>query len=699
MQLSIMIGDRINRIEAKLKVTGTAKYAVEYPLEDIAYGVLVTSTIASGIIKKISVDKAKASAGVFSILSCFDRPEVPGYSKPIDPNKARYYGREYRLFADNRIAHYNQPVALVIADTLERAKYAAGLVKVEYEKLPHETSLLSNLGRSIIPHRSSNSLKGKPTALEGSAVQIEQEYHTPVQVHNSMEPHAATAWWESPNQLHIFNKTQFVQSTVAAFAEYFNLKKENIIVNSPFVGGAFGSASRVWPHEMAAVMAALKVGRPVRVALNRDQVFNMVGYRPQAVQRIKIGADSGGKFVGIKHEAWGSTSSYEEFVERITDPTKSMYDCQNVQTAYQLVPLDVSTPTHARGPGETTGSFALESAVDELAYQLGMDPIQLRIKNFASVDPDNGLPWTSNHLKACYEKGALLFGWDKREPEPYTMKSGEYLLGMGMSAGIYKATRDAATASAQLNSDGTYTVKTSVADTGPGSATVFTQIAADTLGVDISAVRFLWGNSTFPPAPGQFGSHTTASVGSAVYEVCIELKNKILDLTRSGNKPKELVVTKESAAAEGDKKYSGKSFCANFVEVLVHPLTGTVKIKRVVSVVDCGKVMNHKTAESQVLGSIVWGIGISLMEEGITDHRTGAYVNNNLADYHVPVNADMPDIKVHFIDKEDKILDPIGAKGLGEIGLIGFTAAVANAVYHATGKRIRNLPITPDKMI
>jgi len=694
-----MIGDRINRIEGKLKVTGTAKYAVEYPLENIAYGMLVTSTIAKGFIKNIYTDQAKASPGVLDILSCFNRPDIPGYHKPIDENKARYYGKEYRLFADNRIVHYNQPVALVIAETLESARHASSLIKVEYQEYPHETSLLSNLDKSITPHRPSDSFKGNSAALDTSAVQIEQEYHTPVQVHNSMEPHAATAWWKSPAQLHIFNKTQFVQSTVAAFAEYFNLEKDNVIVNSPFVGGAFGSASRVWPHEMAAVMGALKVGRPVRVALNRDQVFNMVGYRPQAVQRIKIGADRQGKFLGIKHEAWGSTSSYEEFVERITDPTKSMYNWPHIQTSYRLVPLDVSTPTHARGPGETTGSFALESAVDELSYQLRIDPIQLRIKNFAAIDPDNGLPWTSNHLKLCYEKGALLFGWDKRKPEPGSMKSGEYLLGMGMSAGIYKATREPSTASAQLNSDGTYTIKTSVADTGPGSATVFAQIAADTLGVDILAVKFLWGNSSFPPAPGQFGSHTTASVGSAVYEVCMELKDKIRDYRRAGTIPKEILVTKESASAEGEKKYSGKSFCANFVEVLVHPLTGTVKVNRVVSAVDCGRVMNHKTAESQVLGSIVWGIGISLMEEGITDHRTGSYVNNNLADYHVPVHADMPDIKIHFIDKEDKILDPIGAKGLGEIGLIGFTAAVANAVYHATGKRIRNLPITPDKMI
>ena len=727
--------DSVTRIEGRLKVTGAARYAAEYPFDQIAYGVLVTSTIAKGSIVSIDTKKAKGAAGVLDVLSHLNRPEVPGFDKPVDQKKTRYFGQEYRLFYNEQVSHYNQPVAMVIAESIEKATYAASLVKVTYKIDKHETDLLKNLDNGVTPQRPSDSLRGIANAWEAAAVKVTQEYHTPIQVHNSMEPHATTAFWSPSGKLMIYNKTQFVQSTKDSFKNYFNLKDDQVEVDSPFVGGAFGSASRVWPQEMAAVMGAKQVGRPVKVVLERRQVFNMIGYRPYAVQKFSIGATKDGEFVGIKHEAIGMTSTYEEFVERITDPTKSMYKCANLQTVYQLAPLDVSTPTHTRGPGETTGSFALESAVDELAFALKMDPIDLRMKNFAAEDPEKKIPWTSNHLRECYEQGAALFGWNKRNPVAASMTSGEYLLGMGMSAGIYKSTRDPATASAQLNADGTYVVKTSVADTGPGSATIFAQIAAEQLDTDLSKVRFLWGNSEFPPAPGQFGSHTTASVGSAIHDACKALKSKFVALSqqsfpgfrsrsakelvagagrvklKSGsesvsflellglNQLKELMVTTDSKAGAEEKTHIGKSFCANFVEVLVHPLTGTVKINRVVSVVDCGKVINSKTAESQVLGSIAWGIGVALMEEGIIDHRRGAYVNNNLADYHVPVCADMPEIKVKFIDQDDLILDPIGAKGLGEIGMIGFSAAVANAVFHATGKRIRSLPITQDKLI
>ncbi|MET1054412.1 MAG: xanthine dehydrogenase family protein molybdopterin-binding subunit [Pedobacter sp.] len=728
--------DAQNRIEGRLKVTGAAQYAAEYPLENMTYGVMVTSRIARGSIKSIQSDKASGAAGVLTVISHLNRPRVPGYDKPVDQRKTRYYGQEYRLFYDNRIMHHNQPVALVVAETLEQATFAASLVEVVYDKEQHQTDLLDHLSNAVTPHRPTDSLRGNADAWRTAEVSIEEEYHTPIQVHNSMEPHATTAHWLPSGKLIIYNKTQFVQGTKDAFINYFNLEKDQVEVNAPFVGGAFGSASRVWPHEMAAVMGAKVIGRPLKVAMERKQVFNMIGYRPYAVQKFSIGATKKGIFVGIRHEAKGMTSVYEEFVERITDPTKSMYRCPNLQTSYQLVPLDVSTPTHARGPGETTGSFALESAVDELAYALKIDPVKLRIMNLADTDPEKNIPWTSNHLEECYREGSRIFGWEKRNPIPSAMTSEGYMLGMGMSAGIYKATREASAASAQLNADGSYTVKTSVADTGPGSATVFAQIAAERLGTDIRNVRFLWGNSSLPPAPGQFGSHTTASVGSAVHDVCMALTDQVINLALKGAHPgfkgrskdeivvqngfvqtknglekisckellktnqlPELLVTKESKAGPEEKTHSGKSFCANFVEVLVHPLTGVVRINRVVTVVDCGKVINHKTAESQVYGSVVWGIGVALMEEGIIDHRTGGYINNNLADYHLPVCADIPDITVKFIDKDDSILDPVGAKGLGEIGMIGFSAAVANAVFHATGKRIRHLPITPDKLI
>jgi len=430
-----------------------------------------------------------------------------------------------------------------------------------------------------------------------------------------------------------------------------------------------------------------------------------------SIQKYAIGANTDGTITAIKHEAYGSTSRYEQFTERILEVTKSMYNAANVQTTYKLVPLDVSTPCPARGPGETSGSFAMESAVDELSYVLKMDPLDLRMKNFAQLDLLNNLPWSSNHLKECCEIGAEKFGWKKRNILPNSMKNGEKLIGMGMSAGIYKSERAEASAGITMFSDGRVVIKSSVADTGPGSATIMTQIAADALGINVNLVSIEWANSTYPFAPPQYGSHTTASTGSAVHDAALALQKKFADLngsTETSSLPytdilqkhglHELEATAQSKPDE-NKKYSGKSFCANFVEVEVNPLTAEVRVTRVVSVIDAGKIINHKTAHSQVLGSIVWGIGIALMEEGVVDHRYGRYVNKDLSEYHVPVNADIPAIDVHFIDKSDEHIDPIGVKGLGEIGLIGFTAAVANAVYHATGKRIRKLPITMDKLL
>ncbi|WP_299762078.1 xanthine dehydrogenase family protein molybdopterin-binding subunit [uncultured Pontibacter sp.] len=733
MHSKVDIGDPLDRVESRLKVTGTAKYAAEYNLPNEVYGVLVTSTIAKGRIKSIDTKAAQRATGVLSIISHENAPKVPGYSASVNNEGARVYGQEFRLFFDNKIYHNHQPVALAIADSFARADYAASLVKVEYEPEPHDTDMRDSLEKAIKPARHDDYSRGVAGAFKSAPIQVEQAYETPFQVHNPMEPHVTTAVWEGNDKVTVYNKTQATKISQKEIAKAFDLSEENVRAYSPFVGGAFGSSSRVWPQEMAAIMGAKATGKPVQVVLKRDQVFNMVGYRPRSVQRFGIGASADGTLTGITHEAYGSTSQYEQFTERITDPTKSMYSCPNLNATYRLVRLDMSTPCWTRGPGETSGSFALESAMDELAYKLKMDPLQLRRKNFAAKDPENNKPWSSNYLRECYEAGAKRFGWSKRKSEPRSMRDGDWLIGMGMASGVYKAVRDRAVARAKLSQDGSLLVQSAVADTGPGSATIFTQIAADAMGIDVEKTRFEWGDSTLPYAPGQFGSHTTASVGSAVYEVCKALKQRLQQLATeqaiqaartedllfennaislkdgSSNIPytdilkqqslPELEVIKESEGNPAMEKYSGKSFCANFVEVRVHALTGEVRVNRVVSAVDCGKVMNQKTAESQVYGSVVWGIGIALMEEGIIDHRYGRHVNNDLAKYYVPVNADVPDIEVVVIDKPDPVLDPMGAKGMGEIPLIGFSAAVANAVYHATGKRIRELPITPEKLV
>ncbi|WP_224999042.1 xanthine dehydrogenase family protein molybdopterin-binding subunit [Cesiribacter sp. SM1] len=732
----VVMGDRLDRVEGQLKVTGVARYAAEYNLPGVAHGVLVTSSIPRGRISKIDTKAAERAPGVLAVVTHENAPEVPGYEASVNNEGSRVYGQEFRLFYDDKILHNFQPVALVVADTYERAVHGAFLVSIGYEKELHNTSLRDNLDDAFTPADQKDHKRGRPDAYKEAPVLVEQEYHTPIQVHNPMETHSTTALWEGDKKVKVYNKTQATKISQKEISKAFDLEKENVEAHSPFVGGAFGSSSRLWPQEMAAIMGAKVTGRPVKVMLMRDQVFNMVGYRPASVQYFSVGATAEGKLLGIAHHARGFTSRYEQFTERLLDPTKSMYSCPNMDTSYKLVSLDMSTPCWTRGPGETSGSFALESAMDELAYALKMDPLELRKINYAEKDPENDKPWSSNYLLQCYERGAERFGWSRRNPEPRSMREGEWLVGLGMASGIYKAARDRAEARVKLLADGSVLLRSAVADVGPGSATIFTQIAADRLGLPMEKVRFEWGNSVFPYAPGQFGSHTTASVGSAVYEVCTDLKQRLQELavnqpgsplygaqaadlffegntlkTKTGNASlryadvlelhalKELEVSRESRGGPELDEFSSKSFCANFVEVRVHAATGEVRVAKVVSAVDAGKIMNHKTAESQVYGSVVWGIGIALMEEGIIDHRFGRHLNNDLADYHVPINADVPDIDVIFTDLEDPIVDPMGAKGIGEIPLIGFTAAIANAVYHATGKRITKLPITPDKLL
>ncbi|MDB5023231.1 MAG: aldehyde oxidase and xanthine dehydrogenase molybdopterin binding protein [Mucilaginibacter sp.] len=706
------VGQPLNRVEGRAKVTGSAKYAADYYFKNIAYGVVITSTITRGRIVEIDGKIAERAPGVLTVMSHLNTPDVPGYGHNPMSAIPIFAGKEFKPFLDDRVHFNSQPVALVIASTLEQAQYAASLVKIKYQAQEHHTNIHERISKAITPDKPSDYTRGQADAWKDAAVNVEQEYQTPLQVHNPMETHATTAYWQGNDRLYIYNKSQGVKTTRQQFAQYFNLKEENVKVYSPFVGGAFGSSSRMWPQEMAAVMGAKKVGRPVKVALERTQVFNMVGYRPYSIQKVAIGANRDGILVGITHEAFGSTSQYEQFTERILEPTKSMYHCAHVHTSYKLVPLDMSTPCPTRGPGETSGSFAMESAMDELAYALKTDPLALRLKNFATTDQLNNLPWSSNHLKECYQTGAAKFGWDKRNPLPRSMQNGKMLVGMGMAAGIYKAERAAASASVKMLAGGKVLIRCSVADTGPGSVTVMTQIAADALGVPAGHMQIEWADADFPFAPPQYGSHTTASAGSAVHEASLALKQKFAALgpikvpgakgytdILKQHQLSELETTVESKPGPESEKYSGKSFSVHFVEVQVHPFTNEISVTRVVSVVDAGRIMNHKTARSQVLGAVTWGIGISLSEEGIIDHRYGRYVNNNLADYLVPVNADVPAVEVHFIDKADPVIDPMGAKGVGEIGIIGFTAAVANAVFHATGKRIRALPITPDKLL
>ena len=704
--------DGLSRVDGRAKVTGAAKYSAEYKLAGITYAVLAGSTITKGSIASIDTKAAEKAPGVLAVITYLNAPKVPGYQVAKNPGKPEAKSGPLKVFYDNKIMLNNHPIAMVIADTFERARYGASLVKATYNKEAHDTKPPKDLSKGTEPWGGKEFSRGTKDAWQNAPVKLEQEYTLPNEFHNPMELHAIIARWDSGDKLTIWDKTQGVKATRGDIAKAFKLKEEDVQVNSQFVGGAFGSALQVWPHEVAAIIGAKVVKRPVKLVLSRPDMFNSVGYRPYTWQKIGMGATADGKLVGITHEAAGQTSTYEDFSEGPINTSKGLYACPNITTRYKIVSLDVGTPTWMRGPGEATGAFALESALDELSYALNIDPIELRVINYAKTDPDSGKPYSSKYLDEAYEMGARQIGWKDRKAEPaQTMQNG-WLVGYGMGGGMFGAYRDKATVKAVMAADGVLTLQTAVSDIGPGTGTAMTLIAAERMGIAPGKIKFEMGESSLPDAPMQGGSATTATVGGAVYDACTDLKQKFQKLMGNGGADKldyakilkdhnlpSLDVTVQSSLGADGQKYSMQSWSVHFTKVLVHPTTGVVKVDKVVCVADSGTIVSPKTARSQVVGGAIGGIGMALMEEGVMDHRYGRYVNNNFADYHVPVNADIPQIEALFVNKPDPHINQMGAKGMGEIALIGMAAAIANAVYNATGKRVRDLPITPDKLI
>jgi len=472
-------------------------------------------------------------------------------------------------------------------------------------------------------------------------------------------------------------------------------------------------ALRTWPLEIAAVMASKHIGKPVKLVITRMQMFTMVGNRPQSAQKVGLGATKDGKLTGITHTAFGESSTYENFSEGVVNMAKFMYQCDNVNTAYTLIPLDLGVPIWMRGPGEATGAFALESAIDEMAHALNMDPLEFRIKNDPEMDQQRNKPFSDKNIKEAYKIGAEKIGWSNRKNKPGSLVDGAWQTGYGVSIGVFNANRGKGSVKGILKANGTLLMQSATSDIGPGTGTGMTLIASKLLNIPVSKIKFELGDSSLPPAPSQGGSATLSTIGSAVNDVCVSLKSTIaelaananmdatsnfVDVLKKNNLP-SIEVTKESQGGKERDNYSMYSFSIHFVQVKVHSLTGVVKVSKIVSIGDSGTIVSPKTARSQMVGGAVGGIGMALTEEAILDHRYGRYINNNFADYHVPVNADVPEIDVNFINKPDLQVNPMGAKGMGEIALIGFSAAVANAVFNATGKRIRNLPITPDKVL
>jgi xanthine dehydrogenase YagR molybdenum-binding subunit len=737
--LSTTAPDFLDRVDGVQKVTGTARYSAEYAFPGLVYGVLTGSTIAKGSIIAMDTKAAENAPGVLAVITHLNAPELPGFKK-AEANTPEIK-KGYRVFTDN-IIHFNgQPIALAIADTYERAVYAASLVKAKYKEEKYNTDLDAAIktGKPLEGNGYKNYVRGEADAWKKAEVTIEAEYKMPIEVHNPMEIHGITVVWEGQDKVTLYEKTQALKITQQNIMRAFGLKEENVRILTQFIGGAFGSAFNTWPHSMAALIGARKVGRPLKLMLTRNQMFNMVGYRPQAIQKISMGATKDGKLTGITHEATAMTSSYQEFTEGIVNASRSLYACPNVNTSYKVYPLDLSMPTWMRGPGETTGAFALESAIDEMANALHLDPIEFRLRNYAETDMENNKPYSSKFLKEAYALGAEKINWKDRSPEPRSMKDGDWMTGYGIGSGIFSAWRGEAKVKARLMPDGSLVLQSAVTDMGPGTATSMTKLASDTLGLSAGNIKFEMGDSNFPPGPFQGGSGTTSTLGTAVNNVCVNLKKKLAELIKDNSifhtetvhtvKPEDLVFEDgyimlasnrskkisyadaiknsglqqieilESSESNPMNNHSAFSYAVHFVKVMVHSTTGVVKVVRAVSAVDAGKIVNEKTAESQIVGAVVGGIGMSLMEEGVIDHRYGRWVNNNFADYHVPVQADVPNIEVVFVNKPDPILNPIGSKGMGEVGLVGFAAAVANAVYHATGKRIRELPITADKLI
>jgi len=731
----------MSRVDGRLKVTGAATYSAEYNLPNMSYAVLVGSTVAKGRLTSIDTKAAEKAPGVLAVITHLNAPKVPGFGKGVNPSQPPTAGQPLQVFQDDKVRFNDQPIAVVVADTFERARFAAGLVKAQYAAEKHQTALAQ--GTPIEPAQAKKNPKspvadytrGTADAYKTAALKLEAEYVIPTEVHHPMELQAVTAHWEAPDRLTLYDKTQGTMRTRSDFAKEWGIPETNVKVIATFVGGAFGNGLHTWPHETAAIMAAKVVNRPVKLVLLREQMTTMVGYRPFTWQKIGMSATPDGKITAITHEANGQTSSYEQFTESTVQQTRMMYQSPNVNTRYRIVPLDISTPIWMRGPGEATGAFALESAMDEMAHLLKLDPLEFRLRNYTDQDPEKNLPWSTKFLKECYQMGADKIGWKKRKLEPGSVRDGEWLVGYGMGVGTFGAHRGASKANVRLQSNGTVLLQSAVTDIGPGTGTAMTQIAADTLGLAPEKIKFEWGNSEFAPAPTQGGSAIVNTVGAAVQEACQALKEKLRKaagntntafaaagnddllftnsyLTLKGNQTARVpyadllkqpdagfVVVESKPNGEDQKKYSMYSFSVHFAEVRVHHLTGEVRVSKLVSCADAGVIVNQKTAGNQMKGGAVGGIGMALMEAAVIDDRFGRYVTKDLADYHVPVHADAPTVEVLFVNQPDPHVNNLGTKGIGEIAIIGVAPAIANAVFNATGKRVRELPITPDKLV
>jgi xanthine dehydrogenase YagR molybdenum-binding subunit len=740
-----VLGTPRQRVDGRQKVTGTAVYASDFKIDRMAYACLIQSTIASGTVVEIDRSDAERAPGVIAILTRQNAPKLQALPEELTANGVP--GETRLPFQDDHVYFQGQHLGAVIAETFEQAREAAALVRIRYQPGELRTDLLAMADQVVEPRLWCGKVKlqekrGDVDWVWANMPQVRlvnETYSTPIENHNPIEPGAALAIWDGTDHLTLHVSTRGVDLTQRVVANAFGLPIENVRIVCPFVGGHFGSKGFSWSYFLVAAAAAQLANRPVRLVLSRPQMFDSMGQRARTVQTIGLAADENGKLAALKHSTLTHSSMNYQYTEPCGNLTRLMYACPNVLINHRLVQLDFTTPCPMRAPGEAPGFFALESAMDELAVKLNIDAVELRVRNYAEKDEFDQRPWSSKHLKECYDRGASKFGWSSRNPKPASTRDPDgRLVGWGMATAIYPANQQPAAAKAILSNDGSIVVRSATDESGTGTNTIMTQFVADSLGIPMERVRFEVGDTQFPPAPINGGSWLTASVAPAVVAACNALRDKLISLAvdgpsapLSGQSRSDIVIVDGRISSAKDTSrsisfsdlltYSGNqtleadgngkpgdayqklaffSFGAIFVEVKVDPDLGEVRVTRVVGVYDVGKILNPLLARSQMLGGITMGIGMALMEATVPDMATGRMVNANLAEYHVPVFTDVPpDFVIEFLDIPDTNMADNGARGLAEIGVVGAPAAIANAVYHATGKRIRDLPITPDKLV
>lgn len=737
------IGHPVDRIDGRLKVTGGARYAFEHGNlargTTPAYGVILGAGIPKGRIGSLDTTRAEAAPGVLKILTYRNMAQQPAFGGPVTPTVPEVFTRARPVLTGDAISYYDQPVALVIATTWEGARGAAALIDIRYTQEPGFYDPLAAKAERYKPTRINagfppDTSHGDPdAAVASSSVTVDQTYRLPFEIHAPMEPHATLAQWDG-DRLTLHTSTQTIANIQSGVAASLAIPREQVRVISPYVGGGFGS--KLIPHSEAilAAIAARVMQRPVKVAFTRQQMFANAGHRPAMEQRIRLAADGDGRLTALVHDVTAATSHIEEFAEQSAVVSRSFYAAPARRTTHRLVRIDTNRGEWMRAPGEASGLLALECAMDEMAEKLKLDPIEFRTRNEPDRDPETGMPFSSRNLIACMRTGAQRFGWAQRQSRPGARREGRKLIGIGMAGAMRPNYIGPTQARVAVDRSGKVTVQTDMTDIGTGTYTILAQIAAERLGVQLQAVTVELGDSTLPRSPGSGGSWGAASSGTAVHNACIALCQKVAEAATSHDgsplrgsnatlakfeqasvtcgdrsaplaelvtltSPGGFEATGSAARGETYRTFSQHAFGAHFAEVAVDMDTGEVRLRRMLGVFAAGKILNPKTARSQVIGGMIWGIGSALTEAAMLDPRYGHFVNHDLAEYQVPVHADVTDIDAIFIDEDDDKGNPLGIKGIGELGNCGANAAVVNAVYNACGVRVRDLPVTLDQIL